>query len=160
MLSIGIFLLIAYVSITIPLFNMDRDLWFLFVIMIPIIFLAIVLIIAGIVSLVAYTQIKYRIKQKKYYCFFCGFDLTTTSKEGSLLCNSCGNKVLFCNLCSKIINPREEIVLVKPCNHVFHKVELLDFVEEENHCPKCKRSIEELSFDLKKETKEFWEKAK
>ena len=150
LLSIGIFLVIAYVSITIPLFNMDRDLWFLFIIMIPFLFLAIFLVIAGLVSLTIYVRIRRKITQKKYFCFFCGYDITLTSKEGSLLCNSCGNKVLFCNLCSKIINPGEKIAIIKPCNHVFHKAELLDFAEEENYCPKCKGKIEELSFEIKK----------
>jgi len=160
MLSIGIFLVIVYVSISIPLYNMDSDLWFLFVIMIPLLFLAICLIIGGVVSTTIYTSIRRRINQKKYYCYFCGYDITQSSMEGSLLCNSCGNKVLYCSLCSKIINPGEQITMIKPCNHVFHKAELLDFAEEESFCPKCKGKIVELSFDLKKEKEVFWEKAK
>jgi hypothetical protein len=160
LLPAGLFFFIAYFAIAFPLFNRDSDLWFLFIIMFPIIFFALILIVAGLISIVIYSRIRRELKLKKYHCFYCGYDVTLSSKKGSLLCDSCGNKVLYCNLCSKIINPNEEIARIKPCNHIFHKSELLDFVEEEKYCPKCKSNIAELSFEIDKNDEEFWIKAK
>jgi len=116
--------------------------------MFPLIVLGLILFIAGIVSVIIRSSIIRKLKQKRFYCFYCGYDITFSSKEGSLLCNSCGNKAVFCNLCSKNVNPNEQIAIIKPCNHIFHKNELLDFVEEENHCPKCKGDLE---YDIKNE---------
>lgn len=160
LLPAGIFFFATYFAIAFPLFNRDPDLWFLFVIMFPIIFLGLFLLIAGWVSIGIHMKIGREISRKKYHCFYCGYDVTLSNKEGSLLCNSCGNKVLFCNLCSKIVNPNDEIARIKPCNHIFHKNELLDFVEEEKYCPKCKGSINELSFHIDKNDEEFWIKVK
>ncbi|MHA2309640.1 MAG: hypothetical protein ACXABJ_10205 [Candidatus Heimdallarchaeaceae archaeon] len=105
-------------------------------------------------------KIRREISRKKFYCFYCRYDVTLSSKQGSLLCNSCGNKVLYCSLCSKIINPGEDIARIKPCNHIYHKSELLDFVEDEKHCPKCKGRIDELSFHIDKNDEELWVQAK
>ena len=160
LLGIGIFFLGTYLGISIPLFMNDSDLWILFVAMFPLIVVGLMALIGGFIALIVYTRIKKRIKQKRYYCYFCRYDITTTSKEGSLVCNSCGNKVLYCNFCSKIINPREEIAVIKPCNHVFHKGELLDYVEESYTCPRCRGEIEELAFKIDKNDDEFWIKAK
>ena len=160
LLPAGIFFLAAYFAIGFPLVNKDPDLWWLFVIMFPIIVIGLILLIAGLVSIIFYVKIRREISRKKYHCFYCGYDVTLTSKEGSLLCDSCGNKVLFCSLCSKIVNPDEDIARIKPCNHIFHKSELLDFVEEEKYCPRCKGSIDELSFHIDKNDEEFWVRAK
>ncbi len=160
LLPLGLFFLAAYIGIGLPLFFNDNDLWWLFVIMFPLIVFGLILSIAGLVSIIIHSRIKKKLKEKRFYCFYCGYDITFTSKEGSLLCNSCGNKVLFCNLCSKIVNPNEQIAIIKPCNHIFHKNELLDFVEEGNYCPKCRGEIKELSFKIDKNDEMFWQKTK
>lgn len=160
LISTGIFFITAYLAISVPLYNNDNDLWILFVAMFPLIFLGLFTLIAGFISLSIFLDIKRKLREKQFYCFYCGYDITYSSREGSLICNSCGNKVLFCNFCSKIINPNEEIAIIKPCNHIFHKGELLDYVEESNMCPKCHGEIKELSFKLDKNDEEFWLKAK
>jgi len=159
-LPIGLFFFIAYFAIAFPLFNRDPDLWFLFLIMFPLPFVGLIFLIGGLISTGLYLRIKKEINMKKYHCFYCGYDVTVSSKQGSLLCESCGNKVLYCNLCSKIINPNEDIARIKPCNHIFHKSELLDYAEENKSCPKCRNKIDELSFKIEKNDEEFWVKAK
>ena len=135
-------------------------LWWLFIIMFPLPFVGLMGLIGGFTTLSIYHRTKRKLKERRFYCFFCGYDITLTSKEGSLLCDSCGNKVLFCSFCSKIINPNDEIARIKPCNHVFHKGELLDYVEESYTCPRCQGEIKELAFKIEKNDEEFWVKAK
>ncbi|MCE7748157.1 MAG: hypothetical protein GPJ51_07150 [Candidatus Heimdallarchaeota archaeon] len=144
-------------SIWITIFSLK---WWLFIIMFPLPFIGLIGLIGGLVSLSVYLKIKKGLKEKRFYCYNCGYDITLTSKEGFLLCNSCGNKVLCCNFCSKIINPSDEVAVIKPCNHVFHKGELLDYVEDNYSCPKCQGEIKELAFKIEKDDKDFWVKAK
>ncbi len=159
-LGLGFFFVAAYVGIGVPLIVNDGDLWWLFVIMFPLPFIGLIGLIGGIItSRINYT-IKRKLKNKRYFCFHCGSDITYSCKQGSLLCDNCGNKVLYCNLCSKIINPNEKIAVVKPCQHAFHKAELLDFAEEGYTCPRCGGEIQELSFKLDKNDEQFWVKAK
>ena len=160
LLGIGFFFLAVYLGISIPLFKNNSDLWILFVAMFPVMVLGLIGLISGLITLAIHSSIIKRVKQKRFYCYFCGYDITYSSKEGSLVCNSCGNKVLYCNFCSKIINPNEEIAVIKPCNHVFHKGELLDYVEESYTCPKCQGEIRELTFKIEKDDEEFWVKSK
>ncbi|MCE7748160.1 MAG: hypothetical protein GPJ51_07165 [Candidatus Heimdallarchaeota archaeon] len=150
LISFGLFFLGAYLAIGLPLYRNDPDLWWLFIIMFSLPFIGLIGLIGVFITPSIYRRIKKKLRERRFYCFFCGYDITSSSKEGSLLCNSCGNKVIFCNLCFKIVNPQEEIAVIKPCNHAFHKGELLDHVDESNTCPRCKGEIKELSFKLDK----------
>ena len=160
LLAIGVIFIAAYVAIGIPLYQNDPDLWWLFIIMFPLPFIGLIGLIGGLISLNIYITIKKRLKQEQFYCYNCGYNITHSSNEGSLLCDSCGNKVLYCSFCSKIINSQEQIAVIKPCNHVFHKGELLDYVEDNYSCPKCQGEIKELAFKIDKDDEEFWVKSK
>ena len=85
LLPASIFFFKAYFAITFPRFNRDQDLWFLFLIMFPIIFLGLFLLTAGLISISIQMKIRRKISRKKYHCFYCGYDVTLPSKESSLL---------------------------------------------------------------------------
>ncbi|MHA1345358.1 MAG: RING finger domain-containing protein [Candidatus Heimdallarchaeaceae archaeon] len=148
MLIAGLVTLGAYLGISLPLFYSDDDLWFLFVVMFPIIFLGLIFIGVSIGGFISKVRKNQELARRQTYCMFCGDNITDITSKGALVCMKCGNKTPFCNLCNKIINQYEDIVIIKPCGHVFHRVELLDWAEENKNCPKCKGKIKELSFDL------------
>jgi DNA-directed RNA polymerase subunit RPC12/RpoP len=159
-LGIGVFCIAVYIGVGVPLFANDADLWWLFIIMFPLPFIGLIGLIGGLIASRVHYSIKKKLRETRYFCFHCKSDITHSSNQGSLLCDNCGNKVLYCNLCSKIINPDEEIAVVKPCQHAFHKAELLDFAEEGYTCPRCGGEIHELSFKLDKNDEQFWIKTK
>ncbi len=148
MFIVGVAFLGIYLGISLPLFNSDNDLWFLFIVMFPIIVIGLIFLGIGAAGFVFRARKNQEISQKQYYCMFCGENITNITSKGALVCMKCGNKTPFCNLCNKIINQYEDIVIINPCGHIFHRDELLDWAEENKYCPKCKGKINTLSFNL------------
>ena len=148
MLVGGLFFLILYFGMILPLYYSADDLWVFLVAFSPFIFFGFILLGLSIMGFVSKTKKNQEMAKKQYYCMFCGNNITEITSKGALVCMRCGNKTPFCNLCNKIINQNEDITIIKPCGHVFHRDELLDWAEENKYCPKCKGEIRELSFDL------------
>ena len=148
MLAIGLALISVCLGVLLAMYSFDDDLWILFAAMSPMILGGLTSLGFSVFGFVSKARINREIAQKQYYCMFCGDNITEITKKGALVCMKCGNKTPFCNLCNKIINQHEDITIIKPCGHIFHRDELLDWAEENKNCPKCNGKIKELSFDL------------
>ena len=139
----------VYFGVSLPVYYSDNDSWIFFVAFFPFIFLGLISLVFSIGGFITKAKKNQEMAQRQYYCMFCGDNITKITSKGALVCMKCGNKTPFCNLCDRLINQHEDITIIKPCGHVFHRDELLDWAEENKNCPKCKGKIKELSFDLK-----------
>ena len=138
----------AYFGISVPLYYSYDNSSLFFIVSFPLLLLGLILLGLGIGGFVNKASNDQDIAQRQYYCMFCGDNITEITSKGALMCMRCGNKTPFCNICNKIINQHEDITIIKPCGHVFHRDELLDWAEENKFCPKCNGKIKELSFEL------------
>jgi hypothetical protein len=75
------------------------------------------------------------------YCFHCQAEITETPK-GKGVCMSCGEIIHFCDICQEHIFHGDTILQLEPCGHIFHKNELLDWIDSNNICPKCAVEVE------------------
>ena len=55
---------------------------------------------------------------------------------------SCGEIIHFCDLCHTHIYSGAEILQLEPCGHIFHKGELLDWIDNNKVCPKCAAEVD------------------
>ena len=80
-------------------------------------------------------------KKDRFTCFFCGTLITLKSGEDPVVCMTCGNKLLYCDLCNNYISKNEKVLKLEPCGHIFHNKELLKWIEDNKQCPKCKGTM-------------------
>ncbi len=84
-------------------------------------------------------------KPEKILCIYCNAQLQEVEDEGPIVCLNCGKKAPYCEICKNIIVDGEKIVLTKPCNHIFHKNHILEWIKVKGTCPICKEQINEES---------------
>jgi DNA-directed RNA polymerase subunit RPC12/RpoP len=81
-------------------------------------------------------------------CLYCGDILEKIDDQEPISCMSCGKKTHICGICSLRINTPDEISIVEPCEHTFHKPELFDWMEDNDHCPQFEGIIEKIDVIL------------
>lgn len=86
MLIAALLIFATYLGISIPLYYSDENLWFLFVIMFPIIFFGLILMGFSIAGFIAKVKKKQELARKQYYCMFCGDNITDITSQGALVC--------------------------------------------------------------------------
>ena len=73
--------------------------------------------------------------------YICNFDKLTTLKEDYYCCNnhvdSC--KECICSICLESYH--DDIIYNLPCNHIFHKTCLDDWLKQKKNCPLCRFHI-------------------
>jgi DNA-directed RNA polymerase subunit RPC12/RpoP len=89
-----------------------------------------------------------------YSCIFCGHEYDKRIYGGPTNCLKCGKESPFCDICYDYIFFGKPVYLLQDCGHIFHKTELLDHLENNDICPKCKQKISsiDLMLDLQKTT--------
>lgn len=83
----------------------------------------------------------YTKRKKTKLCFYCQSEIAEIP-EGKGVCMSCGEIIHFCDLCKMHIFSGDEILQLEPCGHIFHKGELLDWVDNNKVCPKCAAEVD------------------
>ena len=83
----------------------------------------------------------YTKRKKTKLCFYCQSEIAEIP-EGKGVCMSCGEIIHFCDLCKMHIFSGDEILQLEPCGHIFHKSELLDWVDNNKVCPKCAAEVD------------------
>ncbi|MHA1200371.1 MAG: RING finger domain-containing protein [Candidatus Heimdallarchaeaceae archaeon] len=78
----------------------------------------------------------------KVQCYYCSSDETLSADEQIHFCMKCGKELLICEICGKFVNHKERTLKLEPCQHIFHRKELLDWMEQSDECPKCQVLIE------------------
>ncbi len=74
-------------------------------------------------------------------CFYCQSEITEIP-EGKGVCMGCGEIIHYCDLCQNHIFARDKILQLEPCGHIFHKGELLDWIDNNKVCPKCAAEVD------------------
>lgn len=85
--------------------------------------------------------INYKQSKKIKLCFYCQSEIADIP-EGKGVCMGCGEIIHFCDLCQKHIFSGDEILQLEPCGHIFHKGELLDWIDNNKVCPKCAAEVD------------------
>jgi len=85
--------------------------------------------------------INYKHSKKTKLCFYCQ-SVITEIPEGKGVCMTCGEMINFCDLWQKHIFSGDEILQLEPCGHIFHKGELLDWIDSNKVCPKCTAEVD------------------
>ncbi|OLS32421.1 MAG: hypothetical protein HeimAB125_09170, partial [Candidatus Heimdallarchaeota archaeon AB_125] len=67
------------------------------------------------------------------------------NEDGSAACLNCGEEMPHCEICKKIIVKGEKIVQIHECNHIFHKLHIVEWINAHGSCPICKTRINEES---------------
>ena len=88
---------------------------------------------------------KIKEQKRKLQCLYCEAILVEVEDEGPIVCLNCGKKAPYCEICKNIIVEGEKIVQTKPCNHIFHKNHILEWIKVKGTCPICKEPINEES---------------
>ena len=88
---------------------------------------------------------KIKEQKRKLQCLYCEAILVEVEDEGPIVCLNCGKKAPYCEVCKNIIVEGEKVVQTKPCNHIFHKNHILEWIKVKGTCPICKEQINEES---------------
>ena len=88
---------------------------------------------------------KIKEQKRKIQCLYCEANLVEVEDEGPIVCLNCGKKAPYCEICKNIIVEGEKIVQTKPCNHIFHKNHIVEWIKVKGTCPICKEQINEES---------------
>ncbi len=83
----------------------------------------------------------YKKERIVYTCYYCHAEINEIP-EGKGVCMSCGEIIHYCDLCQKHIFAGDKILQLEPCGHIFHKGELLDWVDNNKICPKCTAAVD------------------
>ncbi|MHA1397511.1 MAG: RING finger protein [Candidatus Heimdallarchaeaceae archaeon] len=85
-------------------------------------------------------------EEKKFSCLFCGQEYEKRVYGAPTKCSNCGEESPFCDICYDYIFLGKPVYKINDCGHIFHKEHLLDYIEHNETCPKCKEKI--TSIDL------------
>lgn len=83
-------------------------------------------------------------EKERIFCFYCDAELQE-NEDGSAACLNCGEEMPHCEICKKIIVKGEKIVQIHECNHIFHKLHIVEWINAHGSCPICKTRINEES---------------
>lgn len=84
-----------------------------------------------------------------YACIFCRYEYDKRIYGAPTICRSCGKESPFCDICYEYIFDGKSVYQIQNCGHVFHKSDLLDYLENEEICPKCKQKISSIDLEIK-----------
>ena len=93
-------------------------------------------------------QEKLLTSKKIWRCLYCQEDLEQTGDLDITTCQNCGNKIPICAMCNDSIFSEDKVYQLKPCNHLFHKVCMYEWIAENQKCPICEERIKEVSIDM------------
>ena len=88
-------------------------------------------------------------ENKIYSCIFCNHEYNDRISGTPNKCHNCGKESPLCDICSEYIFAGELVYQIQECGHIFHKPDLLDYLEKEVTCPKCKKEISSFSLEIK-----------
>lgn len=80
---------------------------------------------------------------RKLKCLYCSEDLEDMTSSRALFCPSCGKKTPICEICKNIIVAGQKILLIKTCEHFFHKDHIIEWLNAKGTCPLCREKITE-----------------
>jgi len=83
-----------------------------------------------------------------YSCMFCGHEYDKRIYGGPTICLNCGKESPFCDICYDYIFSGKPVYRLQDCGHIFHKTDLLDYLENNDICPKCKQQISSIDLML------------
>ena len=84
-----------------------------------------------------------------YSCIFCNHEYDKRIFGAPTICQNCGKESPFCDLCYDYIFSGKPVYQLQNCGHIFHKIDLLDYLENEEICPKCKQKISSIDLQIK-----------
>ncbi|NPD88603.1 MAG: hypothetical protein HGN29_07755 [Asgard group archaeon] len=84
-----------------------------------------------------------------YSCLFCNHEYENRIFGAPTICQKCGKESPFCDICYEYIFAGKPVYQIQNCGHIFHKTDLLDYLENEETCPKCKQEISSINLKIK-----------
>ena len=81
------------------------------------------------------------VEKERKRCFYCNSAFSNLPVSKSV-CMSCGEMIHYCDIYQTHIFHGDKILQLEPCGHIFHKNELLDWIDSNNVCPKCAEEVE------------------
>ena len=84
-----------------------------------------------------------------YSCIFCNHEYDKRIFGAPTECQNCGKESPFCDICYEYIFSGKPVYQIQNCGHIFHKSDLLDYLENEEICPKCKQKISSVDLEFK-----------
>ncbi|NPD90319.1 MAG: hypothetical protein HGN29_16525 [Asgard group archaeon] len=150
MLAYSIFVFLTLFSTGVIFYFDDYLSYFFYILMAAGFLTALPFAIMSLRGFINFKEEKQRKLFEKNYCIYCGEELERPSDAGPLVCMRCGKKTPICGICNGRIEKEEEVFKATPCGHIFHRRELLDWLESNNICPVCKEKISEVDINFKK----------
>ena len=92
----------------------------------------------------------YEFEKTIYSCLFCDHEYKKRIYGGPTKCVNCGEESPFCDLCFNYIFSKHTVFQIQDCGHIFHKRELLDYLENKEICPKCRNQINSINLKIQK----------
>ena len=83
-----------------------------------------------------------------FICLYCGADLGDVPKTKIFECPTCRAIIPKCGICEYYIFGNEAHYETEPCNHLFHKECIYEWLGKDETCPICKEPIKKLDFDI------------
>jgi hypothetical protein len=88
-------------------------------------------------------------KNRIYSCIYCDTEYNKLLYGVPTTCQNCGKESPFCDICSEYIYAGKPVYQLQDCGHIFHKKELIIYLENEEKCPKCKQKISSVLCEIK-----------
>ena len=88
------------------------------------------------------------IKNLVLSCVFCRDSFEKVQPDEIINCSKCGSKIPICPMCKDNVYHEDQVYQSKPCEHLFHKICLYEWLAENQKCPICDEEIKEVDMDM------------